>query len=390
MSTFPSGRGPVDDLAGNGTADRGTVLRLLAAGLGVGLGAGGAAGIGWYYSSLLLDPTLRPVFPERVLASDATSVTLATSRLAAQPGIWGLRWADGLAVIGPATATGRRRIVRPLLGGPVPAAGTAAVLDTGPYDPDPAARGLTFHDVAVPTSLGPCPAWYVPAGGDTWVIMVHGRGGSRREALRMLPALYRAGHPALVITYRNDPEAPASPDGHYHLGDTEWLDVESAVRWAVARGAARIVLFGWSMGCAITGAFLDRSADAAAVAALIWDAPLVDWRATLRRQARNRWLPPGLTPLATSVTRRRIGIDFDRFDLVRRPPAVRPPTLLVHSSSDTAVPVGPSRALAAAAPALGWPIRYLEVPGAEHTGSWNADPAAYERAVLDFLTEVLR
>jgi hypothetical protein len=36
------------------------------------------------------------------------------------------------------------------------------------------------------------------------------------------------------------------------------------------------------------------------------------------------------------------------------------------------------------------PIRYLEVPDAEHTGSWNADPAVYERAVLEFLAEVLR
>jgi len=359
-------------------------------GLGLGIGAGGAAGIGWYYSSLLLDPTLRPVYPERVLAADADTVTLAASRLAAQPGIWGLRWPDGLAVIGPVASNRRRRIVRPLLHGPVPTAGTAAVLDTGPYDPDPAARGLDFADVEVPMPLGPSPAWQVPADGDTWVIMVHGRGGSRREALRVLPALHRAGHPALVVTYRNDPEAPASPDGHYHLGDTEWMDVEAAVAWARGHGARRIVLFGWSMGGAIIGAFLDRSAAAAAVAAVIWDAPLVDWRATLRRQARNRWLPPGLTPLATAVTRRRIGIDFDRFDLVRRPPAVRPPTLLVHSSEDTAVPVGPSRALAAAAPALSWPIRYLEVPGAEHTGSWNADPDAYERTVLEFLSEVLR
>ena len=381
---------PVDDLGENGTAGWGVGLRLLAAGVGVGLGAGGAAGIGWYYSSMLLDPTRRPVFPERVLAADATSVTLAASRLAAQPGIWGLRWIDGLAAIGPVTAADRRRVVRPLLGGPVPAVGTAAALDTGPFDPDPAARGLAFDEVSVPTSLGPCPAWYVPAAGDTWVIMVHGRGGTRREALRVLPTLHRAGHPALVITYRNDLEAPASPDGHDHLGDTEWLDVESAVRWARARGAQRVVLVGWSMGGAIIGAFLDRSVEATAVAALVWDAPLLDWRATLRRQARNRWLPPGLTPLATTVTRRRIGIDFDRFDLVRRPPAVRPPTLIVHSSSDTAVPVGPSRALAAVAPALGWPIRYLEVPGAEHTGSWNADPEGYEQALLGFLTEVLR
>jgi fermentation-respiration switch protein FrsA (DUF1100 family) len=143
------------------------------------------------------------------------------------------------------------------------------------------------------------------------------------------------------------------------------------------------------MGAAIVGALLDRSAEAAAVAAVVWDAPLVDWRATLRLQARNRRLPGWLIPATTAITSRRIGIDFDRFDLLSRPPAVRPPTLVVHSSDDTAVPVAPSRALAAAAPRLDWPMRYLEVPGVEHTGSWNAGPAGYERAVLAFLAEHL-
>ena len=133
-------------------------------------------------------------------------------------------------MIGPVTSMNRRRLVRPLLDGPVPPAGTAAVLDTGPYDPDPSARGLAFAHVEVTTPVGQCPAWHVPAAGDTWVILVHGRGGSRREALRILPALHRAGHPALAITYRNDEEAPASPDGRYHLGDTEWHDLEAAVR----------------------------------------------------------------------------------------------------------------------------------------------------------------
>jgi hypothetical protein len=372
----------------------------LGIGLGVGLGASaaGAAGIGWFYSSVLLDTSLRPVYPERVRAADARTVTLTSTRLTAQPGTWGLRWAipgtgtEALAVIGPVVAERRREVVRPLLAGPVPEAGTAAVLDTGPYDPDPGARNLLFDDVDVPGPLGPCPAWFVPAAdgaGDTWVIMVHGRGGSRREALRMLPVLHRRGFPQLVVTYRNDIGAPASPDGLYHLGDTEWEDVAAAVRYATDRGARRVVLFGWSMGGAITGAFLDRAPEAAAVAAVVWDAPLVDWRATLRQQARNRRLPPGLSPLAGAVTSRRIGIDFDRFDLRRRPPATRPPTLLIHSSADTAVPVAASRALAAAAPELGWPMRYLEVPDVEHTASWNADPAAYERAVTAFLAEVL-
>jgi len=372
-------------------------------GLGAGVGLGAvSAGIGWFYSSVLLDPTQRPVYPEQVLAVDGASITLVATRLAVQPGTWGLRWPEGLAVMGPVTATRSGEVVRALLGGHCPVVGTAAVLDTGPFDPDPAARSLAFETVDVPTALGPSPAWLVPAadggntdggntdGGDTWVVMVHGRGGTRREALRVLPALHGLGLPVLVPTYRNDIEAPASPDGHYHLGDTEWLDVEAAVRLALDRGARRIVLFGWSMGGAITAAFLDRSPLASAVTAMVWDAPLVDWRATLRLQARNRRLPPGLTPFATSATRLRIGIDFDRFDLRRRPPAVRPPTLIVHSTEDTAVPVEPSRALAAVGSSLDWPIEYLEVPEVEHTAAWNADPEAYEQAVVEFLERVLR
>ncbi len=121
----------------------------------------------------------------------------------------------------------------------------------------------------------------------------------------------------------------------------------------------------------------------------MWDAPLLDWRATLRQQARIRRIPPALTRLTAGLAHRRIGIDFDRFDLRRRPPAVRPPTLMIHSVGDTAVPVGPSRELAAVAPAMGWPMTYLEVPDAEHTGSWNADPAAYEEAMTRFLREAL-
>lgn len=364
-----------------------TVVARIAAGAGVGIGAG-LGGVGWFYSGVLLDTRRLLVYPERVLGVHEDAVTLAASRLTMQPGTWGLRWDAGLARIGPVSGARDGEVTRPLLGGDVPPAGASAVLDTGPYDPDPAALGLGFVHVDVPTPLGAAPAWLVPASADTWVVAVHGRGGSRREALRVLPTLHELGLPTLVVSYRNDGEAPESPDRHDHLGDAEWEDVAAAVRFALRSGARRIVLYGWSMGGAITGALLDRAPEASHVAAVVWDAPLVDWRATLRQQARNRRLPPGLTPLATAITSRRIRIDFDRFDLRRRPPAVRPPTLLVHSSEDTAVPVSASRALAAAAPSLGWPLRYVEVPGVEHTAAWNADPAAYEHLVSTFLRDI--
>jgi uncharacterized protein len=370
-----------------------TALRI-AAGIGAGTAAAGA-GISWWYARVLLDTRRRRIYPDRVLRADTRTVTLAMSRLTRQPGVWGVRWAEGLAEVGPVIRADDHEVVRPLISGPVPPVGPV-VVDAGPYDPDPAARGLAFEHVAIPAPLGPCPAWVVPpldgdASGADWVVMVHGKGGSRREALRVLPTLHELGLAALVVTYRNDVDegAPPSPDRLDHLGDTEWFDAEAAVAYAVGHGAGRVVLFGWSMGGAITGQLLDRSPLAEHVVAVVWDAPLVDWRATLRRQARNRGLPTQLIGLVTAAAHRRIGIDFDRFDLRAHPPRRRPPTLVVHSSDDTAVPASSSRDLAAAASRLGWPMEYVEVAAVEHTASWNADPRAYEQVVTKFLSEAL-
>jgi hypothetical protein len=379
-------------------------------------------GVGWYYSSILLRPTRAVLYPDLVREVQAGQVWLEWSERAALPGRWAVRWAEGMVIVGspvdnmltnaaaPANdhhdgaviesdgvgdhaPVGRTMVCRPALTGPLPAPGTPVVLDAGLYDPDPRALGLDFEDVVVHSPVGRCPAWLVPgASPDTWVVAVHGRGADRRECLRALPELNRLGLPVLAISYRNDLVAPPSPDGHYHLGDTEWEDLEAAVRYALDRGASRVVLFGWSMGAAVTGAFLDRSALADRVAAVVWDAPVLDWRATLRQQASLRGLPAGvsrlLPALLAAVTRWRIGIDFDRFDLARRPPRVRPPTLLFHGTRDTAVPVGPARALAAAAADAGWPLRYVEVAGAEHTAAWNVDPEAYRRALAAFLAPV--
>jgi hypothetical protein len=52
---------------------------------------------------------------------------------------------------------------RTLLSGNVPRSGTRAGM-SGTYSPDPmAALGLSFSEVAIPTELGPAPAWLIPA-----------------------------------------------------------------------------------------------------------------------------------------------------------------------------------------------------------------------------------
>ena len=364
-----------------------------AEGCGRASGSGSASlalpvGIGWFYARVLLDTTIRPMFPERVLAADADAVTLAPGALALQPGTWGLRWPAGIALVGPVRAADRAGVVRPLLAGPPPPVGARAMLDAAAFDPDPAARGLAFTEVDVATPLGPCPAWFVPGAVDP---ATPGRCSSTAGAARVArrcgccPRCTRSACPRLVVSYRNDPEAPASPDGHYHLGDTEWLDVEAAMAHAIAAGARQFVLVGLvdgrghhrgaavalGAGVAGGGARVGRAAGGlAGHAAPAGPHPEPAVRADradhpVRRPAHRHRLRP-VRP-------------------ARPPAAVRPPTLLIHTAGDTAVPVQPSRALAAAAPALGWPMTYLEVPDAEHTAAWNADPAAYEDAVTRFL-----
>ncbi|MEU7524792.1 alpha/beta fold hydrolase [Saccharothrix sp. NPDC042600] len=349
--------------------------------------SGGLVGVGWYYSGQLLEPErARPGYPDTVTAVGDGTVSLAESRASVLPGTWGLVWPDGAARVGEVTGRENGTVTREVVAGSAPAVGTKVRVETAVWTGDPrSAHGLDHRDVAIRTELGDAPAWLVPGTSPTWVVAVHGRGGTRAEALRVLPALHEAGLPVLAVTYRNDVGAPASPDGLFHLGDTEWRDVEAAVRYATEHGARDVVLYGWSMGGAIVGQFLGRSGEADEVVGVVLDAPVTSWTKTLELQSRNRGVPTQLVPVAELVSDWRADLEFERFDLVANPPAHKPRTLLFHGGADGTVPVSASRDLAAASHALGWPLKYVEVPAAEHTAAWNVDPAAYERTVTEFV-----
>ncbi|TWP48705.1 alpha/beta fold hydrolase [Lentzea tibetensis] len=355
------------------------LLLLVTAGLGA---------VGWYYSGELLEPEeVVKRYPETALGTDGKNVVLAESKLTALRGTFGVVWDNGTAKVGDVAKVANGKVQRPLLEGSAPPDGTKVRIETDVYEGDPkTSLGLDYTEVQVPTELGDAPAWLVRGTAPTWVITVHGRGASREEALRVVPQLHEAGLSVLSITYRNDVGAPKSPDGLYHLGDTEWRDVESAIRYAQGEGAAKVILYGWSMGGAIVGQTLTRSSLATAVSGVVLDSPVTNWSKTLDLQAENRGVPTFLTPVAELVSGWRTGIDFDRFDLLEQPPAIKPPTLLIHGSADGTVPAQASRDLAVAAGRLSWPIQYVEIPGADHTSGWNVATDTYKSALGDFLT----
>jgi uncharacterized protein len=354
-------------------------LAFGAAGLAVLLPSG-TAGAGLFFATQVLTPGRW--YPLVIRSASSSEVELTRTEDTERPIPLGLAWRDGHAILGDVVSVERNMVVRKVtsvLRGTL-RAGLRAYTTGSIYEGDPqTVHGLPFTSVFVPGDLGHFPAWVLP-GSDTWVIGVHGRGASRVEALRVLPTLAAAGVTTMVISYRNDLGAPASPDRYYHLGGSEWEDLAAAAAYATSAGAKRIVLYGWSMGGAVALNALRHGA-VPGVTGLILDCPVVDWAATLRMQAAQRRLPTPLTWSAMRLIEQRIGTKLATLDFRSYQPEV--PTLIFLDGDDRVVDPEPTRSFATASGA-----HLIETAGGGHVRSWNVDPAGYERQLAAFLTSL--
>ncbi|MFF4008108.1 alpha/beta hydrolase [Streptomyces sp. NPDC001717] len=361
------------------------------------LGAGAAAVAAGRYAA---DAALRPE-PGRPLpggarltvhSTAAGRITLTRTLASLRPGTYGLTAPGVHAVVG-SVITGTEHdpdaVVRRLVGV------THGTLDPGTrvritpqvHIGNPrTALGLDHADVDVPGELGALPAWFVPEDRDTWVITVHGLGSSREHPMVVMPFLHRSRFPVLDLAYRGDLGAPASPDGIGHLGESEWRDVDAAIRYALRYGARRVILHGWSTGATMALHAAERSALADRISGLVLDSPVLDWHETLRRLAVARRTPAPVVPLAVWAAEGRAGLRADRRPPGSDPGALRIPVLIFHGPDDTIAPWEPSRRLAAARPDL---VQLHTVDGVEHGAMWNADPAGYEEALRRFLTPLM-
>jgi alpha-beta hydrolase superfamily lysophospholipase len=265
---------------------------------------------------------------------------------------------------------------------------------SGWYYDHPDELHLPYTPELIGSVVGPRPAWLFPAGdGDVWAIQVHGRGTTRAECLRAVPVFHGLGITSLVVSYRNDGEAPRSRAGTYSLGATEWRDVDAAVGFARRRGAKRIILMGWSMGGAIALQLSLNSAHRDAIAGLILESPVIDWRVVLEYQARAMRVPPAVSGLAigalqtewaTPITRAGSAIPFDRLDVVSRARELRHPILILHSDDDGFVPSDASHDLVMARPDL-VDLKVFEV--ARHTKLWNYDQERWSDSIRNWISE---
>ncbi|MFF1414419.1 alpha/beta hydrolase family protein [Streptomyces sp. NPDC058289] len=327
-----------------------------------------------------------------VHSTAAGRVELTRSLASLRPGTYGLTAPGVHAVVGsvlPDAPHGPDTVVRRLVavthGSLDP--GTRVTLTPQVHLGNPGtALGLDHADVDVPGELGALPAWFVPAARDTWVITVHGLGATREHPMAVMPFLHRSKLPVLDLGYRGDLGAPESPDGLGHLGESEWRDLDAAIRYALRYGARRVVLHGWSTGATMALHAAERSALADRISGLVLDSPVLDWHTTLRALAAARRTPAPLLPFAVKAAEGRAGLRADRRAPGSDPAALKVPVLIFHGPDDALAPWGPSRRLAAARPDL---VTLHTVSDAAHGAMWNADPAAYEEALRRFLTPLM-
>lgn len=342
--------------------------------------------------------------PTRVLAIPAPDrIVLSSTAITRQDGTLGLLYDEESqhAVLGPIVqaTSDPAGVERPLTVAPG-AAGPAVGSLTRPvgnvfataHALDPRAT-----EVSIDTELGSAPAWLFPGTGDatsTWAIHVHGILSGRDAAFRSVHAIAGTGVTSLVPSTRGDGDGPAAPLDAFTLGQTEWRDVDAAIAFALAQGAQRVVLIGWSSGASISLRLAASSAHRAAIAGLVLVSPVLSWRSSVLYSAANAGIPRFIaaaavaalsTPLLSRLLGSPVPLNFRELDWTGPATALAVPALVIHSEGDQTTPFADTRTFSDTHPS----VTLVVTEPASHALEWNADPGRFEAAVHDWYSTTL-
>jgi len=352
-------------------------------------------GIGWYYSEMLkkeafvtnIDP---PEYNLLVKSVNSTSIELISkddnSEELFEEGHYKIEWADGFGFTKSILQSNENRILREYSGEDFPLVGESVRLETFFYSGNPNdALGIDYEEVHLKCELGICPAWKVEKNRENWVIAVHGKGSSREESLRIMGTLEKTETSILVITYRNDPETNPSENGYYGFGQ-EWPDLEIAVQYALKQGAQKIILYGFSMGGAISLGFLEESTYAPNVIGLILDAPVISFESLVNHGISERNVPKFIGEIGKWVATQRFKIPWKKMDFFKTAAELEIPVLIFHGTHDKLTPVKESEKIAQKNDAI---VTLITTNGVGHAKMWNHNPNFYEEKVFKFLSQLI-
>jgi fermentation-respiration switch protein FrsA (DUF1100 family) len=227
----------------------------------------------------------------------------------------------------------------------------------------PKALNLGYESLTFKTADdGLVDAWWIPNESDSPIILLsHGNGGNMSHRLDKLRLLRQAGASVLMYDYRGYGISPGTPSekGTYADGEAAWA-------WLVSKGIApgRIFLQGESLGCGVAVELAARHPDAAG---LILDSGFTSVL-EMGRRIMPFWVPVSL-------------LVRYRYDNLAKLPAVKLPTLVLHSKQDEIIPYELGRKNFEAA---GGPKSFAELGGGHNDGFWVSS-GTYVSALSGFL-----
>jgi pimeloyl-ACP methyl ester carboxylesterase len=324
-------------------------------------------------------------YSEVLPSSSPITVRLDRNAATGLPGRYGLEFDDGSRVIvGPVIGreTTDGSVMRSVIAGRVPAGATRTRFTGAAVTP----ADLGVDEAHLTTT--PSGAWRFDGNADadrgahdgTWVVHTHGLGASPLATLRSVQAVQRAGLPSLVT---NLGSAFTERRSGADAADVDC--VVAAIDDAVALGARRVIVCGWSYGAALSLAAARLRPEAVQGAILI--SPMLSLRETVRHAAAVAGVPrilvwSALGLLGSSVLARAAGV---RGAVpVRALSAGLIPglsTLAIHSPGDTTIPVELTRAVVPGSSSF----ELVEVAAVPHGLEWNVDPDAFDTAVREWL-----
>jgi len=239
---------------------------------------------------------------------------------------------------------------------------------TAEFMATPEQFGMTYEELDLPTDDGGrVHGWYITPEGEpkAYLLFSHGNAGNISGRLFIADELVRRGHAVLMYDYRGYGKSPGRPDeaGLYS-------DAEAGLTALVQRagGPDRVVLYGRSLGGAVSWEMADRHPELAGI--------ITDCSFTSVPDMAGRLIP---LPFIGAVVRTKMD---NRAKVAR----VELPKLLLHGTADELIPFSMGEELRDNARP---PVRFVRLEGAGHNNTPDADPAVYFGAIDAFVAEVL-
>jgi len=253
-------------------------------------------------------------------------------------------------------------------------------------DRTPATVGLSYQDVAFPSTDGiALKGWLIP-GSPATVVVAHGHGGSKSQVLDYARFLReQGGYTVLLLDFRasGQSDGEKSTLGFYErqdlLGALDFLGRQPGV------DAHHIGGLGLSMGAA---ALLLLGPDAQRLRGIVADSSFIDGHSLVSHF--DRWFRLPSWPFSVTVPwaiERFAGLAPRDVAPVKAAPFIAPtPLFIIHGGADQGIPATDAIAIHAAA---GEPKQLWIVPGAEHGAALAVAGEEYKQRVLAFFRSTL-